>query len=333
MSNRLKEHYQLSVLQVLATVSVLGITPFVFIRYLEGNTFGAVLDLTLALGIIALVAYARHTGNPRIPSLIIAILINSGVAIIIASNGTDSLLWIYPVCAVTYFLAKPFEAFAISVINIFVLASLPNLFEFIPLASFLFTAVILALFAFVHSSYADKQFRLLETLNSTDPLTGAFNRRALSFDLEAAIANSDRNGTEQLLVIVDLDHFKDVNDQFGHAVGDQILKQFAQITTAHIRKYDRLYRYGGEEFVLLVSGINQYHQHSFTNKLRKVIKSQLKTPDGEQVTVSLGAAVWQPNTTIDSWLKRADDALYKAKLDGRDRTVFCNETIYVAAQA
>jgi len=83
--------------------------------------------------------------------------------------------------------------------------------------------------------------------------------------------------------------------------------------------------------VLLISGINQYHQHSFTNKLRKVIKNELKTPDGEQVTVSLGAAVWQPETTVDSWLKRADDALYKAKANGRDRTVFCaNKTLTTA---
>lgn len=333
MNNQLKEQYQLSVLQILATVSVLGITPFIFIRYFEGNTLGAALDLGLVLGIIGFVTYARYTGNPRYPSLIIAIFINSGVAAVIASNGTNSLLWIYPVCAVTYFLAKPLEAFSISVLNIIFLASLTNIFEVIPLVSFIFTSMIMALCAFVHSSYTDKQFRLLETLNNTDPLTGAFNRRALSFDLEAALANSERNGTEQLLVIVDLDHFKDVNDEFGHAVGDKILKQFVEITTAHIRKYDRLYRYGGEEFVLLVSGINQHHQHSFTNKLRTVIKNELKTPDGQPITVSLGAAVWLSNTTMDSWLKRADDALYQAKSDGRDRTVFCKKTPTNALQS
>ena len=89
-----------------------------------------------------------------------------------------------------------------------------------------------------------KQFLLLKKLNTIDELTGAYNRRAMSSDIKAALSNAENNGIEQLLAILDLDYFKTVNDKFGHAVGDQVLKDFVTITTSHIGKYDRLYRFG-----------------------------------------------------------------------------------------
>ena len=160
---------------------------------------------------------------------------------------------------------------------------------------------------FVYASHGAKQFRLLEKLNTVDELTGAFNRRAL-----------------QLLAILDFDYFKAVNDKYGHAVGDKILKDFVKITTAHIRKYDRLYRFGGEEFILLLCQVNEQH-HSFIDQLRVAIKQALKTPDGESVTVSFGVAPWLPGTTADTWLQRADVALYRAKESGRDCVVFSDD--------
>ncbi|WP_445424680.1 GGDEF domain-containing protein [Alishewanella sp. HL-SH06] len=169
-----------------------------------------------------------------------------------------------------------------------------------------------------------RQFSLLETLNTVDALTGAFNRRAMSVDIKAALATAERNGGKPMLAILDLDYFKAINDNFGHAVGDQVLKDFVAITTSQIRQYDRLYRFGGEEFVLLVPQINE-HYHTFIQHLRTAIKSALKTPDGKEITVSFGVAPWLPGTTEDSWLKRADKALYLAKNSGRDRAIFSDE--------
>lgn len=322
MNNQLQTKYQLSILSVLGVVSVLGISPFVVIRFLQGNIFGALIDLSLVLGIITLVTYARRTNKPRLASAITAIFINGGVAVIIAHNGVDSFLWIYPVFAATFFLARPIEALCISLITGGFLTTLPDIFDTISLSAYIMTSTMLSLSAFVYASYGQKQLRLMESLNTIDPLTGAFNRRALDSDMAAALSNSERNGTQYLLAILDLDHFKAVNDKYGHAVGDLLLKKLVTITKAHTRKHDRLYRFGGEEFVLLIPEISHEQQHAFIQKLQTVITNELKTPDGEKVTVSFGAAAWVAETTMDTWLKRADDALYLAKKRGRDCAVF-----------
>lgn len=325
MNNQLQTKYQLSILTVLGVVAVLGISPFVVIRFMQDNIAGAIIDLALVLGIITLVTYARRTNKPRLASAITAVFINAGVAAIIVNNGADSFLWIYPVFAATFFLARPIEALCISLVTGGFLATLPDIFDTISMDSYIMTSAMLSMSAFVYASYGQRQLRLMETLNTIDPLTGAFNRRALDSDMAAALSNAERHGTQQLLAILDLDHFKDVNDKYGHAVGDQVLKSLVTITTAHIRKHDRFYRFGGEEFVLLIPEISYEQQHAFIQKLKTVIQNELKTPDGKKVTVSLGAAPWVANTTMDTWLKRADDALYLAKEGGRDRAVFCDK--------
>lgn len=323
MNNKLVENHQLSVLLLLGVVSVLGILPFIVIRYLQENYTAAGIDAALVVGIVVLVSYAILSKKTRIVSAILAVFINSGVVAIVLANGLDSFLWVYPVFASTFFLVRPFEALAINLVTGAVLVVCSDIFNTIQLDSFIVTIVMLSLSAFVYASRGEKQFRLLEKLNTVDALTGALNRRALATDMQKILAISERSGLPHLLVILDLDHFKAVNDQYGHAVGDQVLVKFVAIISANIRKYDQLYRFGGEEFILLVPEIND--QQGFINNLRAVIKNQLKTPDGKEVTVSFGAAAWAPSITADSWLKSADDALYQAKKSGRDCVIFSDD--------
>ncbi|MDP5186003.1 GGDEF domain-containing protein [Alishewanella sp. SMS8] len=324
MINQLQQKYQLSLLLLLGVVAVLGVLPFAVIRYLEGNLIAAVIDITLVLGIIMLVVYAYLSLHIRVVSIVIAIFINTGVVVIGSANGIDSFLWIYPVFVSTFILVKPVEAFIINTLAGIALALLSDIFVIVSLDSYIISILMLSLCSFVYASHSAKQFSLLETLNTVDALTGAFNRRAMSVDIKAALATAERNGGKPLLAILDLDYFKAINDNFGHAVGDQVLKDFVAITTSQIRQYDRLYRFGGEEFVLLVPQINE-HYHTFIQHLRTAIKSALKTPDGKEITVSFGVAPWLPGTTEDSWLKRADKALYLAKNSGRDRAIFSDE--------
>lgn len=324
MIHQLQKKYQLSLLVLLSVVAVLGVFPFAVIRYLDGNFIAAIIDLTLVLGIISLVVYAHYSEHIRTVTAIIAVFINAGVTAIVIANGIDSFLWVYPVFASTFMLVKPIEAFCINVLAGVVLLNLADIFNTISVSSYVITILMLALSAFVYASHGVKQFRLLETLNTIDALTGAFNRRAMSSDMNAAMAGAERGGIKPLLAILDLDYFKAVNDKYGHAIGDQVLKEFVSITTSHIRKYDRLYRFGGEEFVLIISGGSD-QQHSFIHNLRAVIKKELKTPSGEEITVSFGVAPWLPGTTADAWLQRADKALYQAKASGRDCAVFSDE--------
>jgi diguanylate cyclase (GGDEF)-like protein len=325
MINQLQEKYQLSLLLLLGAFTVFGIFPFVVIRYLAGNFTAAIADISIIIGIIALVSYAYYSKKVRILSAIIAIFVNICVVTIIIAHGVNGFLWVYPVFASTFILLKPKEAFGVNLVAGASIVALSDIFTVISLNSYIVTTLLLTISAFIYSNHSLKQYRLLETLNTIDALTGAFNRRALSSDIEAALSNAERNDTVQLLAMLDLDYFKKVNDKYGHAVGDQVLKDFVTITTANIRKYDRVYRYGGEEFVLLISGMND-QQHSFFNNLRAAIKKELQTPDGNEITVSFGVAAWTPETTTtDTWLKRADKALYQAKAQGRDCAIFSNE--------
>ncbi len=326
MINQLQEKYQLSILTLLCVVSIFGISPFVVIRYLEGNFTAVLIDLALILGIVALVVFAHYSKKVRVVSLLAAVFINCGVVTIVVVNGFPSFLWVYPVFATTFILVKPIEAFVLNVITGAALATFADIFAIVSLDSYLMTMLMLAMCIYVYASHSAKQFKLLKTLNTVDALTGALNRRALSSDMTAALSYAERSGQQQLLALLDLDHFKKVNDKFGHAAGDQVLKDLVSITTAHIRKYDRFYRFGGEEFVLLIGEISPQQQHAFIQNLRIAIKQELKTPAGDEVTVSFGVAAWCAGTTQDSWLKRADDALYLAKARGRDCAVFSDES-------
>ncbi|MDO6721507.1 GGDEF domain-containing protein [Psychrosphaera sp. 1_MG-2023] len=321
MINQLQEKYQLSLLLLLAAVAILGVFPFVILRYMAGNYTAAIIDMSLIVGMIVFVAFAYYSKKIRILSAVIAIFINTGVVVIVLANGMDSFFWVYPVFASTFILLKPIEAFGANIVAGASLVALSDIFTVISLESYIVTILMLTISAFVYSNHSLKQFKLLEELNTIDPLTGAFNRRALTTDLDAALSSSERNGSSQLLAILDVDYFKKVNDKHGHAAGDQVLKNFVSITKAHIRKYDRLYRFGGEEFVLLISGMDN-HQHRFIDNLRTAIKNELKTPDGKEITVSFGVAPWVLGTTADSWLNSADKALYQAKENGRDCAVF-----------
>lgn len=122
------------------------------------------------------------------------------------------------------------------------------------------------------------------------------------------------------LVIMDLDHFKQVNDQFGHEAGDRILASLAKIIEQTTRRGDRLYRYGGEEFVLLLGDIDVAGLEIAISKIQTTLAEQLRGPGGP-VTTSMGATLLNPDEDWLAWMARADEALYQAKNDGRDRAV------------
>jgi len=325
MLKQLQKKSRLLSLLLLGTVAVLGVLPFAVIRFVQGNVVAAMVDMTLVLGIVGLVAYAFRTEKIRIASFVAAIFISVGVVVITIVNGVGSFLWVYPVFAAMFFLVKPVEACLINFVAGIALVALSDIFDVIPLNSFVATIIMLSMSAFVFANQGVKQLRLLEILNTIDALTGAMNRRALESDIAAALSNAERSNVQQTLVMLDMDFFKVVNDKYGHDVGDKVLKKLVTIVTNNIRKGDRLYRYGGEEFALLVYGVDSQQQRAFISNLQEAIKNQLKTPDGAEVTVSFGVAAWARGTTADSWLKRADTALYLAKERGRDCAVFSDE--------
>jgi diguanylate cyclase (GGDEF)-like protein len=147
-----------------------------------------------------------------------------------------------------------------------------------------------------------------------DPLTGVFNRRYFDEVVCSGISNDVRYG----LAVIDIDHFKAVNDDFGHDAGDRVLLSLASLISAHIRESDILTRWGGEEFCLTVFGVTESGLRDICEKLRLLISGH-DFEIGRRVTCSFGVSIRAEYETVEEVFKRADTALYKAKNAGRNR--------------
>ncbi len=158
-----------------------------------------------------------------------------------------------------------------------------------------------------------------------DSLTGLLNRRAFMERMEQETQRSLRSSTPLSFILIDIDHFKDVNDIYGHQVGDLVLQRFSNQLVTSIRPYDLLGRYGGEEFVICLLGADGLKAVSIAEKMRQQIEEmEILLPDSLQpvrITASFGTAsyVMEPMENVESLIKRADDALYRAKKEGRNR--------------
>ena len=166
---------------------------------------------------------------------------------------------------------------------------------------------------------ADLQHELLDQA-ATDPLTGALNRRQMETLLGEAIDRRSRSAAPASILLPDIDHFKSVNDRFGHHVGDQVLKNLVTLIKKHVRRLDRVFRTGGEEFLILLNDTKAGAATTHAERLRMLIAEASLTKECP-VTVSIGVAECVPNQQIESWIKGADDALYFAKQEGRNRVV------------
>jgi diguanylate cyclase (GGDEF)-like protein len=164
----------------------------------------------------------------------------------------------------------------------------------------------------------------LQKLAVTDPLTGIANRRALFDTLRHEMERHRRHGHPLAVILFDIDRFKDVNDTYGHAIGDAALKHVAHISQQMIRSTDALARYGGEEFVLIAVETNRTQALQLAERVRDALRNSHVPVDhlGLRVTASFGVAMLRADDTDpEQLLRRADAALYAAKSAGRDRVV------------
>ncbi len=160
--------------------------------------------------------------------------------------------------------------------------------------------------------------RELEVLSVTDRLTGLYNRRKLDELLDEEVKRSRRHAFDFSVIMMDIDHFKLVNDNFGHATGDAVLADLAQILRQHSRDADALARFGGEEFVIICRHSSPEGCRGMAEKLRNEIAGH-GFPKVGRLTASFGVAACRPGDSVASLLARADSALYRAKAGGRNR--------------
>ena len=321
MFYRLRTEFQLSVIVLFAAAATIGILPLAIWRFLSGHADVAAVDAGIVAVTCSVAFYAWQTGDTRRAGWFL-VLVSSGVAVAMTHIlGQPGLYGMFSVLLTSFLLVDRRKAAAIAAAALFVVAvdgrAITSLTE---LVSFLVNGTLVSLFSYIFAARTESQRHQLESLATHDALTGLHNRRAMESELRIAIETFRRNHVGVGLVMLDLDHFKRINDTFGHDAGDKVLIAFAAILSHATRKVDRVFRYGGEEFVMLFPGVNVTGLRTVTQNLRTRIAAELEGPDG-RVTTSLGAALLRPNEEEQEWLARADAALYQAKAAGRDRAI------------
>lgn len=187
------------------------------------------------------------------------------------------------------------------------------------LISSLFLTIILGYLIATHMA---KLHRTIEKESISDPLTGVLNRRQLESHLTSCSEDFGEKEIPSCILMIDIDHFKSINDTYGHNVGDQVIIGIAQLIQSHSRPQDKLFRVGGEEFVLLLPQTAQHDAVKVAGNLREFIKSASLVND-KTITASIGIA--ETSDELDNaqrWLKSADDFMYQAKTAGRDRICY-----------
>ena len=181
------------------------------------------------------------------------------------------------------------------------------------------------------SSQADELRRTLvqaQALATTDMLTGLLNRRAMTDQLESELARASRSGNPVCVALLDIDHFKKVNDHYGHRMGDEVLRALASLAQGDLRQVDQLCRWGGEEFLLMMPHVDASQAWVALERLRNRIAAHPMGDSGNlTVTLSAGVAEFCPGEPLERWIERADQALYRAKQEGRNRCLIADAPV------
>ncbi len=283
-----------------------------------------------AVAAAVLIALGLARFGPRIPVRWLALLGPIGVVMIAQAligappSGDASVLYIWPVVWSFFFLGRRGAVailITIAVAHAFVLLELPAGRGYA--ARWVDVMVPSCIVAFVIVRLRALGEELLGRLAAearVDSLTGLLNRRGFEERAALAMAMAEREGSPMALAMFDIDHFKQVNDAFGHEVGDRVLARTGRLIERQARETDVVGRFGGEEFVVLLSGSDLAAAQSFAERVRGSLAA-VPPPGLPCVKVSVGVDAGRPAVGVQDLRRRADEALYGAKRAGRDQTV------------
>lgn len=307
--------------RLLAGIGAVMLLALALNHAMAGRVNPALLNLVaaLVLGINALSLHYRR--RPAYPYLALSLMLLAVICASVYVQGVPALFWAYPAVIINFFTLVVWRAIAVGSLTLVLVTVATALGPASELAlrfalSLAFVLVMIAVVIFV---VADLQQELL-TQTFTDPLTGAYNRRRLSMVLEGSRPPKPQTASAEALVAIDVDHFKRINDQFGHSAGDAVLRNLARALIARKRAGDKIFRFGGEEFVMLLRRVNERSAMQAAESVRRTV-AETELLAGHPVTVSVGVSVRLPEQDAEDWLKQADLALYRAKHEGRNRVV------------
>ncbi|MEW8042411.1 MAG: GGDEF domain-containing protein [Candidatus Thiodiazotropha endolucinida] len=233
--------------------------------------------------------------------------------------GITGTYWCYSTLILYYFMMSERQAWISNII--FALVNIPlvwHLFETHEAIRFSVTFSLVSAYSAIFLHIIAMQYSELQKMAITDKLTDVYNRTLLKDSLEQAIHQANRTNTPFTLIIMDVDHFKKINDELGHEIGDHVLMQLGVFLKDFLRDSDKIFRIGGEEFLILLYNTDEANSIDIAEKIRQGIENLSLIPD-RTVTVSIGVAGLSSVRDWKQWMKTCDKNLYEAKHSGRNR--------------
>lgn len=306
------------VLLTICSAFVVAVSFFAIMRAMNNEWLIAALDVFLSFVMLLLGLYIHIARKLHIARMFFSVIVLSGIIATIYIKGLAQILWSYPALISLFYVVNPTIAIRTSVIFILILFYVVNpIMDIQQLITYYVTLSITIFFAYVFSKQTMKQKDKLVTISMTDPLTNTKNRRALDYKLDEIKDIQQISEHSFCLIILDIDNFKIINDTHGHTIGDEILVKLTKKLSSRLRKSDDFYRYGGEEFIIILPYTELKQAQIVAEELRKTVE-KIKIDNDIKVTISLGVAEHVESESKEEWISRADKALYQAKNSGRN---------------
>jgi len=307
---------------LLAFAAAILLIPFVANDFFTGQyAFGAGGALVVGILLYNVRLWRQNNSEAAINLFLLIPLVIAVIGLSIVNKGILAVFWSYPALMSFYCMLPVRKAFAANVLLVVVvgLASL-NVLPLHLYSRAIGALLASSLFAVIMVYAIEIHHRQLRNQIVTDHLTGVFNRSLLSSTLDSAFRTYATTAKNQTLLSIDIDHFKTINDTFGHADGDIVLASLGRILKTHTRKADYVFRIGGEEFLVLLSGSDKENAAGIAESIRTDVQ-RLEDLTDHTVTVSIGVAELSDEEHWTVWFRRADKHLYSAKSQGRNRVV------------
>lgn len=305
-----------------SVVSFLILLPFGINNFAQGRTIGGIITISVSM-LFAINAYVGLRGRYSLYLNLYGVIpaFTLGAANALLTLQVIGSYWSY-LCVFAIYFILPFKyskyanaAFLIAIIGAAWLS-----LEFTIFIRFSVVLVGASMFIFISKRETTKAQMLLREQAVTDSLTGIFNRVQMPENLQDAILKYSKNGVKSTLCIVDIDHFKTINDNYGHDAGDKVLVGLTACIQSMVSRKDILFRIGGEEFLILMADTNIIEGSIRAEALRSTVE-KLPLLDNHQVTISIGVSEVRTDYDWKIWMKCSDEKLYLAKENGRNQVV------------
>lgn len=293
--------------------------PLMWFNFVRGQSaLGAALGAMLIIVLLntAAIHFKKHVFIAR-TAFIVGLAGLVGIALV--NRGAYGTYWTYPIVIIISFSMARTAAKLYT--GLFFLYCSVLMFSVLRAGLALRAVVGLAVTIVFINIFLGIIEKLQETLveqSVRDPLTKAFNRRQMMASLEEAVERKRRTGTPASILVLDIDNFKSINDNYGHSIGDHVLKEFVALVGRRARRFDRLFRTGGEEFLLFLPDTPESGALTLAEEICRLIAAAELIGD-RTVTVSIGLSELQAKESVDEWMRHGDNALYAAKENGRNQ--------------